>query len=103
MLVDDVYRQYPRRYCLGLIEAARSRWPSPRRRPGIRGVIASASLKLETEQQTDGESFEYPRRYCLGLIEAAAAVGSAAVGSACIRGVIASASLKHSRLLAMCG
>ena len=37
---------------------------------GIRGVIASASLKQGSPARVLGDGDTYPRRYCLGLIEA---------------------------------
>ena len=64
-------RWYPRRYCLGLIEA-------------------------HSEDASKKPIYLYPRRYCLGLIEALIQIsqhGTAVLG---IRGVIASASLKRS-------
>ena len=70
MIVTPTGETYPRRYCLGLIEASkfgtRRRWPWR----GIRGVIASASLKLQERIDSCRRGSRYPRRYCLGLIEA---------------------------------
>ena len=134
---------YPRRYCLGLIEAGACRrsasrlWSYPRRyclglieagtgpgkaKPGlggirgviasaslkragncgvvadasgIRGVIASASLKLEFTDTRKPTKIRYPRRYCLGLIEANSTNRLLRMCDNCIRGVIASASLKR--------
>ena len=63
---------YPRRYCLGLIEA----WAC------LTG---------------DFRAMSYPRRYCLGLIEAAVECTALLVRLCRIRGVIASASLKRSQ------
>ena len=63
---------YPRRYRLGLIEAISriSDWLAREVR-GIRGVIASASLKRVMDFPPGLDRYEYPRRYRLGLIEAA--------------------------------
>ena len=61
---------YPRRYCLGLIEALQSgrRWRVrdwyPRRY--CLGLIEAISAIAEPPIVRRG----YPRRYCLGLIEA---------------------------------
>ena len=62
---------------------------------GIRGVIASASLKPgDSTLFWAARSAAYPRRYCLGLIEAITAFIVFLHHCAGIRGVIASASLK---------
>ena len=61
---------------------------------GIRGVIASASLKLGGTPCQDFSIAGYPRRNCLGLIEAIHGSPQASSMSG-IRGVIASASLKR--------
>ena len=88
---------YPRLYRLGLIEAARK---APSTKPvwwGIRGFIASASLK-----QSKNFGFiaaickRYPRLYRLGLIEAFHPIPRQGRDIAAgIRGFIASASLKR--------
>ena len=62
--------RYPRRYCLGLIEAATHPEKSDMMKHGIRGVIASASLKPRGLTPLTARLGRYPRRYCLGLIEA---------------------------------
>ena len=67
-------RRYPRRYCLGLIEAAVNALLVGIRVGCIRGVIASASLKLLSKLSMMSIIFLYPRRYCLGLIEASRAI-----------------------------
>ena len=61
---------------------------------GIRGVIASASLKPRQSGKEQDNKNQYPRRYCLGLIEASQVPSVSIPRSSCIRGVIASASLK---------
>ena len=62
--------KYPRRYCLGLIEAGLFESRFPQRLICIRGVIASASLKRVSKGSMPLLGRGYPRRYCLGLIEA---------------------------------
>ena len=84
---------YPRRSRLGLIEAP---W-CPTMLPdagGIRGVRASASLKLLNLPPRPGVQVKYPRRSRLGLIEACSTPRPRRrrIG---IRGVRASASLKR--------
>ena len=61
---------YPRRYCLGLIEASYTKTVALPGCSGIRGVIASASLKPFHINARAVVRNVYPRRYCLGLIEA---------------------------------
>ena len=61
---------YPRRLCLGLIEAY-GLLPFCLRSIGhIRGVYASASLKHIFKPAAQSSFAIYPRRLCLGLIEA---------------------------------
>ena len=61
----------------------------------IRGVIASASLKLGAIGPLRRSALIYPRRYRLGLIEALLLCSDAGLQPEYIRGVIASASLKR--------
>ena len=68
--VVDLLTGYPRRYCLGLIEANAWRCYLALTVIGIRGVIASASLKHDVVKPGRLCVSAYPRRYCLGLIEA---------------------------------
>ena len=94
-IYEHARRKYPRRYRLGLIEAAeaghraevsaqdiRGVIASASLKPAadsrfaiiakanIRGVIASASLKLPGGRRAGRVGAAYPRRYRLGLIEA---------------------------------
>ena len=87
--------RYPRLYCLGLIEAGAHVRVAEEARQGIRGFIASASLKLNCGSPSMRTSVWYPRLYCLGLIEACRGSRRRQFDRDCIRGFIASASLKQ--------
>ena len=85
---------YPRRYCLGLIEA-QTRHPHrqlPLRYPR-RYCLGLIEAGCARNRHTTAGS-KYPRRYCLGLIEAWSGNGGLCGSRIGIRGVIASASLK---------
>ena len=85
---------YPRLYCLGLIEAETKGGAIFDAIESIRGFIASASLKLVSNQRELNR-----RRGIRGFIASASLKPEAGVVQAgrphCIRGFIASASLKR--------
>ena len=94
--LSAVKHMHPRRYRLGLIEAWPRKSNERRGNRGIRGVIASASLKqTDVPVSSANADAAHPRRYRLGLIEARPTGCASARASGGIRGVIASASLKR--------
>ena len=63
----------------------------------IRGIYASASLKLLSVLQCEQKCRKYPRHLRLGLIEARKHLSSLPADLRYIRGIYASASLKRNR------
>ena len=90
-LIDD---RYPRRYCLGLIEASERMTTTPRNTSYPRRYcLGLIEARLGGARGSSAEW--YPRRYCLGLIEARTGALRLMHPVLRIRGVIASASLKR--------